>query len=247
MLTKDDIGALLEVQEKTREIEGLRGGLNDLAQELRLAQARKALRAEEVALKRREEALARLRKELLVLEDRTHTLTHEIEGLEQKASGEYAGSHRTVQEIMEKTGELREEKTLKEKELADRTIQSENLERSIQEQRGRLVTWNDFVEENESRYRDAETEMEKQVRGLEGEIESLTGGLAKPVAANFLEMAERSHGIAIAHVVTVAGATPKSPKRHFCSACQAELPGVVAESLAQGTTTCAHCSRYLVP
>ncbi|MCH7493679.1 hypothetical protein IIA16_03070 [bacterium] len=247
MLSKQDIGELLEVQDKTRDIEGLRTELHGLAQELRLAQARKALRGEETALKRREEALARLRKELLLLENRVHTLTHEIEGLEKKASGEYAGSHRTVQEIMEKTGELREEKTLREKELADRTIQSENLERSILEQRERLVAWNEFVEENEARYKAAEVEMEENVVGLEKEIDSLTVGLDEAVAADFLDMARRSHGIAIAHVLTVAGATAKAPKRHFCSACRAELAGVVAESLARGITRCSHCARYLVP
>lgn len=245
MLTSSDIDVLLQVQEKTREIEGLRTELQALAQDLRLAQTRKAVRNEEMALRRREEALARLRKELLVLENRVHTLTHEIEGLEKKAAGDYAKSHRTLQEIVEKTRELREEKTLREKELADRTIQAENLERSIQEQRERLDEWAGRVQANEERYVEAEEEMGVKVTDLESQIEGLTAGVDEAVASEFLQLAARSQGVAIAHVVKVV--SPATGEGLFCSGCHASLPLSVRESLGSGVTRCSWCRRYLVP
>ncbi|MBC8515138.1 hypothetical protein H8D30_04720 [bacterium] len=247
-LDKKDISVLLEMQEMTLEVEGLQKRLEETAQELGLAKGRKAIHREEAVLQKREEALARAKRDLKGVTQDVHSLQQQIESEERKREEFGASDFRRLQQFEEEMVAIRAKKEEVEKSQGDKTIQVENLEKSVRELHLKHSETREKIEEREERFRAKSKKTGEKVESLRAKVKELTLGLSDNKGERFLDMATRAGGVAIAAVERVdLPHEDNLQEGNFCTACQAIVPVSVLEALDGGETAiCTHCRRVLI-
>jgi|GEM_PF-5449982 len=238
-----DLDALKVIQEKTLEIQSLEEEKQQKAVEFRLAQRRRSARDEEQRLKRREEVYNRVKKELMEAESELQMIVQDIERLESMSSEDI--SHRVAQELAESLIQKREEKDDKEKDFAGRSIQIENLEKSIRDNRERLANIEEAVANREQEFNDIVDQKDASIKNISKEIEDSCSDLDEKIVARFIDLAKRSKGLVL---------TEARKDRDFednvvfiCAACNSALPSLCLEELEEKgcICVCPNCGRWI--
>ena len=227
VLKEKELEALKSIQEKTLEIQSLEEEKQHKAVEFRLAQRRRSARDEEQRLKRREEVYNRVKKELIEAESELQMIVQDIERLESMSSEDI--SHRVAQELAESLIQKREEKDDKEKDFAGRSIQIENLEKSIRDNRERLANIEEAVANREKEFNDIVNQKDENIKSISKEIEDSCSDLDEKVVARFIDLAKRSKGL----VLTEARKDKDFEGNivFICVACNSALPSLCLEEL----------------
>tara|TARA_B100000530_G_C15928253_1_gene475834 strand:- start:1145 stop:1900 length:756 start_codon:yes stop_codon:yes gene_type:complete len=243
VLKEKELEALKSIQEKTLEIQSLEEEKQQKAVEFRLAQRRRSARDEEQRLKRREEVYNRVKKELMEAESELQMIVQDIERLESMSSEDI--SHRVAQELAESLIQKREEKDDKEKDFAGRSIQIENLEKSIRDNRERLANIEEAVANREKEFNDIVDQKDESIKNISKEIEDSCSDLDEKVVARFIDLAKRSKGL----VMTEARKDKDFEDNtvFICAACNSALPSLCLEELEQKNCICVcpNCGRWI--